>query len=190
MQIHIICLTLNCITWKQMEPVNLKYWPIFKLDFNFLSSYQKVIAVSKGFIATILIELYRHAIWDYQVGSEFSVLSISQWRTLHKKWSFSLRNSSINVTKSAGNCEFGHIYWRNPSWKTSFFCAVEEKEFFVKNFVIVKKNKLQLRTKYLRQTLVFMWNSALREKFNFCFSGVFCYYWLWIYEVLRFLWYS
>ena len=28
--------------------------------------------------------------------------------------------------------------------------------------------------KNLRQTLVFMWNSALREKFNFYFSGVFC----------------
>ena len=29
---------------------------------------------------------------------------------------------------------------------------------------------------YLRLTLVFMWNSALRQKFNFCFSRVFCYY--------------
>ena len=29
-------------------------------------------------------------------------------------------------------------------------------------------------TKYLRPTLVFMWNSALRENFNFCFSRVFC----------------
>ena len=28
-------------------------------------------------------------------------------------------------------------------------------------------------TKYLRQTLVFMWNGSLREKFNFYFSGVF-----------------
>ena len=27
--------------------------------------------------------------------------------TLHKKWSFSLRNSSVNVTKSAGNYGFG-----------------------------------------------------------------------------------
>ena len=34
--------------------------------------------------------------------------------TLHKKWSFPSRVSSVNVTKSAGNCEFGHIYWRNP----------------------------------------------------------------------------
>ena len=29
-------------------------------------------------------------------------------KSLHKKWS----------------CGFGHIYWRNPYWKTSFFCAV------------------------------------------------------------------
>ena len=41
--------------------------------------------------------------------------------TLHKKWNFSLRLSSVNVTKSAGNCGFDHIYWRNPLWKTSFF---------------------------------------------------------------------
>ena len=40
---------------------------------------------------------------------------------LHKKWSFPLRISSVNVTKFTGNCGFGHIYWRNPLWKTSFF---------------------------------------------------------------------
>ena len=41
--------------------------------------------------------------------------------TLHKKWSFPLSISSVNETKSAGNCGFGHIYWRNCWWKTSFF---------------------------------------------------------------------
>ena len=30
-------------------------------------------------------------------------------KPLHKKWSFPLRISSINVTKSTGNCGFGHI---------------------------------------------------------------------------------
>ena len=30
-----------------------------------------------------------------------------------KKWSFPLRISSVNVTKSEGNCGFGHIYWGN-----------------------------------------------------------------------------
>ena len=36
----------------------------------------------------------------------------TQW-SLFKKWSFPLRISSVNVTKSAGNL--------NPVWKTSFF---------------------------------------------------------------------
>ena len=34
--------------------------------------------------------------------------------TLHKKWSFPLRISSVNVTKSAISCGFGYIDWRNP----------------------------------------------------------------------------
>ena len=36
-----------------------------------------------------------------------------------KKWSFPLRISSVNVTKVS--CGSGHIYWKNPSWKTSLF---------------------------------------------------------------------
>ena len=35
------------------------------------------------------------------------------------------------------------------------------------------KDKLQSFTKYLRLTLIFMLNSALRKNFNFCFSKVF-----------------
>ena len=31
------------------------------------------------------------------------------------------RTFSTYKTKSAGNCGFGHIYWRNPKQKTSFF---------------------------------------------------------------------
>ena len=38
----------------------------------------------------------------------------------------------------------------------------------------LKCSDLQPFTIYLRLTLVSMWNSALREKFNFCFSTVFC----------------
>ena len=40
---------------------------------------------------------------------------------MHKKWSFPWRISSVNMTKSAVSCGVGHIYWRNPSRKTSFF---------------------------------------------------------------------
>ena len=38
----------------------------------------------------------------------------SNQQALHKKWSFPLRISSVNVTKSADNFVYGHIYWRNP----------------------------------------------------------------------------
>ena len=41
--------------------------------------------------------------------------------TLHKKWSFPLSISSVNVTKSVVFCRLRHINWRNPQWKNSFF---------------------------------------------------------------------
>ena len=31
-----------------------------------------------------------------------------------QKMTFLLRISSLNMTKSAGICGYGHIYWRNP----------------------------------------------------------------------------
>ena len=48
---------------------------------------------------------------EYTKNNSLSTLISS---TLHKKWSFPLRISSVNVTKSAGNSGYGHIYWRNP----------------------------------------------------------------------------
>ena len=38
----------------------------------------------------------------------------------------------------------------------------------------VAVSQLQWLTRYLRLTLVFMRDSKQRERFNFCFSGVFC----------------
>ena len=43
------------------------------------------------------------------------------WQTLHKKWNFPLKVSSVNVNKSAGNSGFSYIYKRNLYWNTSFF---------------------------------------------------------------------
>ena len=43
-----------------------------------------------------------------------------------QKMKFSIRISSVNVTKSAGICGFGRIYWRKPQWKTSFLCSVKD----------------------------------------------------------------
>ena len=52
-----------------------------------------------------------------------SFVSIS-FMTLHQKWSFPLRISSVNVTKFATNCGFGHIHWRNLNGKLHFLCSV------------------------------------------------------------------
>ena len=50
---------------------------------------------------------------------------LSTVQTLHK--SFPLKISSVNVTKSTGHWGFGHIYWRIPKWKTSFFARYKQE---------------------------------------------------------------
>ena len=52
------------------------------------------------------------------------VLLVRKCYTAQKKWSFPSRISSVNVTKSSGNCGFGHFYWRNPQWKLHFFAVL------------------------------------------------------------------
>ena len=44
-----------------------------------------------------------------------------KFQSLYKKWDFPLWISSVKMNKFAGNYGFAQIYWRNPSWKTSFF---------------------------------------------------------------------
>ena len=89
----------------------------------------------------------------------------SQYRhkgiTLHKKWSFQLRISSINVTKSVVSCGFGHIYWRTLKWKTSFFCAVLKEENYIRyRYVCITPQQIQLK--------IFKWNGffAIRNHFQ------------------------
>ena len=43
--------------------------------------------------------------------------------TLHKKLSFPVRISSVNVTKSSVPCGFGHIYWKILNGKLHFLCS-------------------------------------------------------------------
>ena len=53
----------------------------------------------------------------------------------------------------------------------------DENEAESEKYIIVHRcNIIDLQSfiKYLRLTLVFMPNSALREKINFCFSRAFC----------------
>ena len=77
------------------------------------------------------------------------------------------RNSTIvrnTPSKNAKQCDYYHYYYFHYFYL--FICI--RLEYLGTQHIHVFK-KLQPFTKYLRQTLVFIWNSALREKFNFCF---------------------
>ena len=55
--------------------------------------------------------------WVLYITFHFRKVNICIFRcfpTLHEKWSFPLRISSVNVIRSAEKCGFGQIYWRNP----------------------------------------------------------------------------
>ena len=78
----------------------------------------------------------------------------------HRKWIFPLRASSVNVTKSAENCGFGHIYWRNPKWKTSFFVqcwsseSLQRRKTFSQKIFSFKKVLLKLSQNSQQNTCV------------------------------------
>ena len=58
----------------------------------------------------MLTNFVKDSIIDVWRGLEYT----SECSTLHKKWSFPLGISSVNVTKFAVSCGFAHIYGRNP----------------------------------------------------------------------------
>ena len=59
------------------------------------------------------LELNRLKFISWLITEMFSLIFKDLVVTLHKKWSFTLKISSVNVTKSADICRFGHIYLRN-----------------------------------------------------------------------------
>ena len=88
-----------------MHMPNLK-----ELDRNILSFWKGITQSNLGW-NWIKIHTTLFYILDVSVG--YVSAGFSEY-SLHKKWSFPLRISLVNVTKSEKNCKFGHIYWKNP----------------------------------------------------------------------------
>ena len=84
--------------------------------------------------------------------------------SLHKKWSFPLRISSVNVTNSAGiwsHC----ICWRNPQWKTSFFVQRFFFEIFSRVYELICKRYTRRFRYFLCNCKIFLnWNRVLENK--------------------------
>ena len=72
---------------------------------------------------------------------QFGSLSRASFSTC-PLWSFQFRISSVNVTKSAVSCSYGHIYWKNPKWKTSsrisHLILIHHTYFFLANSFFVQ----------------------------------------------------
>ena len=94
-------------------------------------------------------------------------------KTLHEKWGFPLRIFSVNVTKSAGNSGFGHIYWRNlkefDNWRnqTSSEFLILNFQFIITKvceFFVIDKfcEKRKPKRKYFPNLLYLLFNPILR----------------------------
>ena len=62
----------------------------------------------------------------------FFFCTIVNWATdTAQKMKFSMKDLFSKCDQIwPHSCRFGHIYWRNPWWKTSFFCAMGELMLF------------------------------------------------------------
>ena len=61
-----------------------------------------------------------------------------------QKMKFSIWMYSVNVTKSAGTCGFGHIYWRKLEWKTSLVVQWWKKFFCINSLAKVQQIRVLL----------------------------------------------
>ena len=100
------------ITLRQgCSPVNLLH--IFRIPFpksrRAASDWNTfVIELSNRTVIELCWEsVISFCLWQFEILSMVSYL-------LHKNWSLSLEISFVNMTKCAGICGFGHIYWRRP----------------------------------------------------------------------------
>ena len=83
-----------------------------------------------------------------QYQDYFCKISWKHTESLHKKWSFPLRISSANVTKSAVYFGFGHIYSFTEeifNGKLHFLCSVsQEIDKHTENVLPLPKTKKKL----------------------------------------------
>ena len=108
----------------------ISYFTVASLECFFVTAvllfpqYHSLFSISKYYACWKFITVDLGAILLVSIGFPLICLIFPENFTnlsLHKKLSFPVRISSVNVTKSAVFWGFGEIYWRNPYWKTSFF---------------------------------------------------------------------
>ena len=79
----------------------------------------------RAFFTWRAFTLYRGITWKMYKDIRKWMNLCHSYITLHKKWSFPLRISSVNVTKTTGNCGFGITFTEEIlNGKLQFLCSV------------------------------------------------------------------
>ena len=107
---------------------------------------------SLDFRSPFNIKIYKFISLGWRYSTSFSTrLTVDKFLSnLHKKWSFPIRISLINVTKFSGNCRFGHIRFRKS--------LMENFIFLVQWYFLVRKlckNRLNAVTQ--RASVIVCW---------------------------------
>ena len=128
--------------------------------------------------------------WNFAHFANFAMIFCKYFlHCLENRCSLAAQKLKFSIKDFFGKCDQTRrklriwSYLLKKSLMENFtFCAVSRSwpttvlkiDFFTD---ILQELCLQTFGKYLRQILIFMWNSTIREKFNFCFSEDFYKYW-------------
>ena len=124
-----------------------------------------------------------HIVVTYALDTNFFILTLRRFMIrrgavrsiLVRQWTKFCGNKKLIAARIQGN---ETIKLRTSCKKTKQIrltgIIIHQQHHIWVVFGSVKSEQIQLWTKYLRQTLVFMWNSTLWENFNFYFSTFFC----------------
>ena len=155
-----ICLTIKK-SQKIMNTISAEFSFIFK------SSLSTLIFRSSQILAGIYFMFFKNVLGN--TWKSFNANFAPQWKD--RGSSYRVRQVSAYFRKLVAL-----ILGQNCVKGLTVTNINKKQKFEAVSFELKERNCFQRQslTKYLRQTAVFMWNSALQEKFNFYFSGVFC----------------
>ena len=113
-----ICLCAICFVALEIAKM---YWIFPYLFIALFSWVPRFLTLFKRFKFEIFNDILWRSYWKYFSRKLYTIITLSFFNLVNlaiychctKKWSFPLRVSSVNVTRFAGICGFGHIYWRN-----------------------------------------------------------------------------
>ena len=90
-------------------------WPNLQFPADLTTFTEGILKVKLLFLCSVDAET------EVRISMLPLIYKISKTHTLHNSDSEREKIITDNSYLITGICRFGHIYWRNPQWKTSFF---------------------------------------------------------------------